>query len=95
MGFRLFSFRGCERFWNFLSRGFLMMFFVLSSILVDLNKTFIVLVLKVQAPKSVTQFGPISLCSILYKMLTKKIINRLKGILSKVVVPTQCSFVLG
>lgn len=41
------------------------------------------------------QFRPISLCSILYKMLTKTIVNKLKAILPKVVTFTQCSFMLG
>lgn len=60
-----------------------------------MNETLIVLIPKVPTPKDLTQFRPISLCRVLYKLLTKTIVNRLKLILPKVVALDQCSFVPG
>lgn len=59
------------------------------------NKTLLVLVPKVIWPKNFMQFRPISLCSVIYKMLTKTLVNILKIILPKVLGPNQDSFILG
>lgn len=60
-----------------------------------LNETFLVLIPKVENPQIVTQLRPIGLCNVAYKTITKMIVNRLKPILSKLVAPTQSSFVPG
>lgn len=70
-------------------------FFVSGTILADLSENLIVPVPKVGALESLMQFRAISLCTVLYKMLTKTTINSLKAILPKVVNPTQCSFLPG
>lgn len=59
------------------------------------NKTLIVLIPKVSAPETVTQFHPISLCTVPYKLLTKVIINRLKPVMPMLVAQNQTSFVGG
>jgi hypothetical protein len=61
----------------------------------DLNNAFLVLVPKMDTPQFVTQFRPIGLCNIVYKAVTKAIVNRLKPILPSLISPTQCSFVPG
>ena len=43
----------------------------------------------------VSQFIPISLCNVTYKVITKIIVDRLKILLPSLVSPTQSSFVLG
>lgn len=48
------------------------------SIISDVNKTDICLIPKVMQPQVVNQFHPISLCNIIYKIVTKVIIDRLK-----------------
>lgn len=61
----------------------------------ELNETLICLILKVDNPSCLKQFRPISLCNITYKVVTKIIATRLRGIMSKLVAPMQCSFVPG
>lgn len=61
----------------------------------DLNKTFIVLIPKVEAPESAKQYRPISLCNVAYKFITKVIVNRIKPVLPKLISPTQASYVPG
>ena len=58
-----------------------------------LNDAFLVLIPKVDVPQSANQFRPIGLCNIVYKLVTKVIVNRLKPILPALISPTQCSFV--
>jgi hypothetical protein len=61
----------------------------------EVNCTDICLIPKVNKPEFVTQFRPISLCNVTYKMITKIIVNRLKTIVAKVVSPFQTGFVSG
>lgn len=63
-----------------------------------LNKTLIILIPKVISPKVVSQFRPISLCSVPYKILSKVIVNRLKPLMPLMpllVTENQMSFVGG
>ncbi|KAJ8768812.1 hypothetical protein K2173_023716 [Erythroxylum novogranatense] len=60
-----------------------------------LNRTLLVLILKMQGPKHLAQFRPISLCSVLYQLITKTIANRLKSIMPDLIAQNQVSFVAG
>lgn len=60
-----------------------------------MNQTFIVLVVKVSDITHLEIFRPISLCNIVYKILSKIVVNRMKPILKKAISPTQNKFVLG
>lgn len=55
----------------------------------------IVLNPKNDRPESIKQFRPISLCNVIYKLITKVLVNRLKHCIEKLVHPLQTSFVLG
>ncbi|KAL1192902.1 putative mitochondrial protein [Cardamine amara subsp. amara] len=59
------------------------------------NFTQLVLLPKVTKPKSMTDLRPISLCSVMYKIISKVLCARLKKILPKIVSNTQGAFVAG
>lgn len=58
-----------------------------------LNDTFTVLIPKVKAPSSMSDFRPISLCNMWYKVVVKVLANRIKLILLDIVGPYQRAFV--
>lgn len=60
-----------------------------------LNDTLVTLIPKVNNPELVSQFRPISLCNVAYKVITKTMTNKLKSILPVVIGEHQSSFVPG
>lgn len=58
----------------------------------DWNLTNICLIPKAPKPDYITQFRPIGLCNVVYKILTKVIANRIKPLLNNLIAPTQFSF---
>ena len=67
-------------------------YFNSSSIPASLNHTHITLIAKIKNPESVSDFRPISLCNILYKLISKVLANRLKTLLPYVVSESQSAF---
>jgi hypothetical protein len=61
----------------------------------EINKTFIVLIPKVQNPTFLSQYHPISLCNLVFKIASKVLANRLKQILPQIVSEEQLAFVSG
>ncbi|XP_028768574.1 uncharacterized protein LOC114726176 [Neltuma alba] len=60
-----------------------------------INGTFVVLIPKKDPPEVLKDLRPISLCNVVYKVITKIVSNRLKVILPRIISPNQCGFVPG
>ena len=58
-----------------------------------LNKSNIALIPKVNNPKRMTDFRPISLCNVVYKLISKTIANRFKTFLSHIISENQNAFI--
>nr|XP_029148269.1 uncharacterized protein LOC112742262 [Arachis hypogaea] len=57
--------------------------------------TLIVLIPKVEVPSSLREFRPISLCNVIYKIVTKVLVNRFRPFLSEIIGPLQGGFIPG
>ena len=60
-----------------------------------LNETLIALISKIQGLETLGNYRPISLCNIVYKTVTKLIVNRMRPLLDKIISPFQTAFVPG
>ena len=84
-----------QNFWNLtgndVTESFLK-FFNSTSLPEQLNHTFITLIPKKKNPECASDFRPISLCNVLYKIFSKVLANRLKKILPKIITEHQSAF---
>lgn len=61
----------------------------------NVNSTFITLIPKKSTPSRVSEFRPISLCNVMYKIIAKVLANRLKEVLPHIISSNQSAFILG
>nr|GEW01563.1 hypothetical protein [Tanacetum cinerariifolium] len=70
-------------------------FFTKGKLLIKINTTLISLIPKVKSLARVTDYRPISCCNVVYKVISKVIINRLKLVLNGLVDVNQSTFIRG
>jgi hypothetical protein len=68
-------------------------FFRQNNLLKEQNHTFLAPVPKKLGASSIHQFCPISLCNVIYKIISKILANRFKGLLHHCISPFQSAFV--
>ena len=87
-----------QKFWNIVGNEVIeamLDFLHIGHMVPDINYTHIVLIPKVKKVKKMANFRPISLCNVIYKIISKVLANRLKLILPQIISPTQSVFVQG
>ena len=87
-----------QKFWHIVGDNIVSIvleLFNTSYMILDLNRTYIVLIPKIKNPIKVFDYKPISLCNVIYKIIANVLANRLKQILPQIISPTQSAFVLG
>jgi len=76
--------------WHFVKRAFEMGSFDAAT-----TDTLLVLIPKGDHPTSFTNFRPISLCNVTYKIIYKVLVTRLRPFLNDIILPLQSSFIPG
>ncbi|CAA7053634.1 unnamed protein product [Microthlaspi erraticum] len=74
---------------------FVLEFFQTGVLLQVTNDALVVLIPKVVSPEKIQQLRPISLCNVLFKIITKTMVGRMKPVMTKLIGPAQSSFILG
>lgn len=87
-----------HKYWHAIDRDVINFVLIILNSNIDpsfLNKTYVVLIPKIKNPKSTRDFRPISLCNVIFKIITKSIANRLTHILPRIIHQTHSAFVPG
>ena len=87
-----------QKFWHIVGDSVVLAildFFNNGNMLPDINHTNIVLIPKLQNSESMYEFRPISLCNVIYKIISKVLANRLKQVRLQIISSTQSAFVSG
>jgi hypothetical protein len=85
-----------KKYWNIVKKVVISSvwdFFGNNHLLQEHNHTFIALIPKLLGASSVHHFRPISLCNIVYKIISKILATRFKGLLHRFISPNQFAFV--
>ena len=60
----------------------------------EVNRSLIVLIPKITIPTMVNHFRPISLCNVVYKIISKLLVTKLRPLLDKFISFAQSAFIL-
>jgi hypothetical protein len=85
-----------QRNWNILKADVIKgvkEFFVSGHMPPVINETSIVLIPKKNDPEFLKDYRPISLCNVIYKVILKCLVNRLRPLLQDIIDPTQSAFI--
>jgi hypothetical protein len=82
-----------QRHWGVVKEDVVRRFFHDGVMPEGINNTSIVLIPKGNKPNDLKDFRPISLCGVIYKLILKCIMNRLRGVLNEIISPEQSAFV--
>ncbi|KAL5574815.1 hypothetical protein UlMin_016514 [Ulmus minor] len=61
----------------------------------SINETLITLLPKVKCPTHIIEFRPISLCNVLYKIISKMLATRMRSVMDSIISEEQSAFILG
>lgn len=70
-------------------------FFQTSYMRLEINHTNICMIPKITEPITLADYRPIGLCNVLYKIISKYLVNRLKQHLDHIVSDSQAAFIPG
>ncbi|XP_071939813.1 uncharacterized protein [Coffea arabica] len=87
-----------QHYWNVIKADLInaiSSFFHSGQLLKAINETIITLIPKVDSPVLVSQFRPISLCNVVYRIISKILVLRLKPVLNCCISQNQSAFVPG
>ncbi|GJX75383.1 hypothetical protein Tco_0313978 [Tanacetum coccineum] len=82
--------------WNVIGKEFCKAvrdFFISGKLLKEVNSTVISLVPKISTPRRVSGYRPIACCNVVYKCISKIMVNRIKGCLDSLVDQNQSAFI--
>ncbi|KAL8146232.1 hypothetical protein AgCh_004104 [Apium graveolens] len=87
-----------QAYWSIIEKdvvGFCQNFFNTGELQEEVNHTVVCLIPKVKQPQQMSDLRPISLCSVLFRILSKMMVNRLKVCLPTLISSNQSAFVEG
>lgn len=87
-----------QKHWNVVSEeicSFVQNCFITSTVPEEVNKTLVSLIPKVDNPDSIKMFRPISLCNVVYKVISKIIVDRLYPLLTRLLASFRVALYLG
>ena len=70
-------------------------FFNTGNLFKSFNCTLVSLIPKVQSPKSVKEFRPIACCTVMYKIISKVITQRMHEVIHTIISDSQAGFIPG
>ncbi|XP_027148760.1 uncharacterized protein LOC113749274 [Coffea eugenioides] len=87
-----------QKFWHIVKKDVIAAissFFHSGNLLKAINETCITLIPKIDVPTLVSHFRPISLCNVIYRVISKILVNRVKPFLNCCVSSNQSAFIPG